>query len=120
MKRICPRCGKIVDNNHDCPNKPKDNRKKQINVDSRWRKIRQKVRERDLSCVLCWMNGQFSNGRDVHHIVERSADDSEKNVFNVDRCVYLCHECHKKVHETKDSWKDYIDIFNKYIENKKQ
>lgn len=119
MKRICPRCGKIVDNNHDCPNKPKDNRKKDINVDSRWRKIRQKVRERDLCCKLCWYNGTYSKGEEVHHIVPREVDNVEQMVFNERNCIYLCRDCHHKVHETKNSWKDYKDIFIKYIEDKK-
>lgn len=121
MKHICPTCNRIVNEDHVCENKVKrkDTRRKQISVDSRWRKIRQQVRERDLCCVLCFLNGHFNNGKEVHHIIERSADDSEENVFNPDKCVYLCSDCHRnKVHETRDSWKDYIDIFNKYIKEK--
>lgn len=119
-KKICSYCGRIVGVDHVCDKRPKDNRKKDITKESyRWRKIRNEVRERDLCCVLCMMEGHFSNGVDVHHIIERSADDSEENVFNPDKCVYLCSECHKRVHETKDSWKDYIDIFNKYVDSKK-
>lgn len=118
MKRICTWCGRVVDsNNHNCPNKPKDNRKKQINVDSRWRKIRQKVRERDLCCVLCMMDGHFTNGQEAHHITPREVNDNETMVFNEDNCVYLCRDCHRQVHN--DGWKKYKDMFEKYINSKK-
>lgn len=116
MKKICAYCGKIVDSTtHKCDKRPKDNRKKDINVDSRWRKIRQRVRERDLKCMLCWYEGRFTNGQEVHHITPRGVNDSERMVFNEDNCIYLCRDCHHKVHN--DGWKKYKDLFKDLIEN---
>ena len=114
-KIICSRCGKIVDVNHECPNKPKDSRKKEQLSNTRWVHIRDEVRRRDVCCVLCWLNGMYSKGDHVHHIIERQADSSDDNVYNADRCVFLCKSCHKKVHETKNSWKDYVKLFKEYI-----
>lgn len=119
MKKICSYCGRIVGTDHNCPNKPKDNRQKNINSGtggSRWRKIRQEVRKRDLCCVLCMMDGHFTNYDECHHIVPREVNDSEQMVFNPNNCVMLCHDCHKRVHE---DWKKYKDIFEKYIDSKK-
>lgn len=113
MKHICPNCGRIVDNDHDCPNKVKDTRKKQINVDSRWRKIRQAVRERDLCCQLCLHEGTYSNGQEVHHIIPREHDNVDQMVFNADNCIYLCHECHVRVHN--EGWKKYVKLFRELI-----
>ena len=115
MKHICSKCGRIVDNDHDCPNKRKDTRKKNIH-DNRWRKVRNEVRARDLCCVLCFLNGRFSNFDECHHIIERSVDDSDENVFNPDRCVMLCSSCHHKVHE--DGWQKYVKIFDDYVKEK--
>lgn len=113
MKHICSNCGRIVGQDHVCPNRPKDTRKKQINVDSRWRKIRQEVRERDLCCKLCWYNGTYSKGEEVHHIIPREADDTEGMVFNPDNCIYLCRDCHHRVHN--DGWQKYVDLFKEMI-----
>ena len=55
MKRICSWCGRIVDSEtHVCENRPRDKRRgRQLSNDSRWSRIRQQVRERDLCCKLC-------------------------------------------------------------------
>lgn len=116
-KHICSYCGRIVGADHICPNKPKDNRKKDINVDSRWRKVRQQVRERDLCCVLCMMGGHFTNYDECHHIVPREVNNAEQMVFNSNNCVMLCRDCHHRVHN--DGWKKYKDMFEKYIDSKK-
>lgn len=106
-KKICKWCGRIVEYDHECPNKPKrkDTRKKEINIDSRWRKIRQEVRERDLCCKLCLDEGVYSPGQEVHHIIAREACD-EDQVFDADNCIYLCSSCHHKVHN--DGWQKYV------------
>lgn len=113
MKKVCQYCGRIVDNNHDCPNKPKDTRKKQISTDSRWRKIRQEVRERDLCCQLCLYEGHYTNGQEVHHIIPREADDVDQMVFNAGNCIYLCRDCHHRVHN--EGWKKYVKLFRKLV-----
>lgn len=115
MKKVCKWCGRIVEYDHECPNKPKrkDTRKKNINVDSRWPKIRQQVRERDLCCKLCWHNGTYSKGEEVHHIIPREQDDVEQMVFNPDNCIYLCRDCHHKVHN--EGWKKYVKLFRELI-----
>lgn len=114
-KKVCPTCNKIVEYNHVCPNKSKDTRKKEINTDSRWRKIRQEVRQRDLCCVLCFLEGQFSNGRDCHHVVPREVCDDDQ-VFDPNNVVYLCQECHQAVH--RDGWQKYKELFENYIKEK--
>ena len=118
-KIICPRCGKITTIDHDCPNKPKDTRKREQLNGTRWQRIRDEVRRRDGCCVLCWLNGVYNRGNHVHHIIERQANSSDDNVYNADKCVFLCEECHHKVHETANSWKDYIDLFNDYVKGTK-
>lgn len=113
MKRICSTCGKIVGADHICPNKLKDKRRKDINKDSRWRKIRNEVRERDLCCKLCLYEGVYSPGKEVHHIIPREADDVDQMVFNADNCIYLCRDCHHRVHN--EGWKKYVKLFRKLI-----
>lgn len=115
-KILCSRCGKIVDVNHDCPNKPKDTRKREQLNNTRWIRIRDEVRRRDGACVLCWLNGKYSKGQHVHHIIERKSDGSDDNVYNADKCVFLCEDCHHLVHKTESEWTKYIDVFTKYIE----
>lgn len=117
---ICSRCGKIVDVNHDCPNKPRDTRKRKQLSSTRWQRIRDEVRRRDGCCVLCFMNGVYSKGEHVHHIIERQSDSSDDNIYNVDKCVFLCEDCHKRVHQTQSEWTKYIDVFTKYIEGRKR
>lgn len=119
-KIICPRCGKIVDVNHDCPNKYKDRRKREQLSSTRWQRIRDEVRRRDVCCVLCWLNGEYNKGEHVHHIIERQTDSSDDNVYNVDKCVFLCENCHHKVHQSEGEWTKYIDMFTKYIEERKR
>lgn len=109
MKKICVNCGRIVDNDHVCPNKPKDTRRKEINTDSRWPKIRQEVRQRDLCCRLCWSKGVYSPGEEVHHIIPREVCD-EDQVFDPENCVLLCRECHHDVH--RDGWQKYVEVLN--------
>lgn len=119
MKRVCPTCGKIVESDHKCQNRPKDKRKKNINSGtggSKWRKLRQKVRERDLCCQLCWYNCNYSKGEEVHHIVPREVASEDKDVFDIDNCIYLCMECHHKVHE--EGWQKYVDLFKELINGK--
>lgn len=121
MKKICCYCGKIVEADHNCPNKPKDTRKKDINSGeggSKWRKVRQQVRERDLCCKLCWYNGTYSKGEEVHHIIPREHDNVEQMVFNPDNCIFLCRDCHHKVHE--DGWKKYVKLFRGLIIDSKK
>lgn len=119
-KIICPRCGKIVEIGHDCVNKYRDQRKKTQLTNTRWQRIRDEVRRRDGACVLCWLNGMYSKGEHVHHIIERQSDSSDDNVYNVDKCVFLCDDCHKRVHQTQSEWTKYVDVFTKYIEERKR
>lgn len=114
-KILCSRCGKIVDVNHDCPNKLKDTRKKEQLSTTRWIHIRNNVRRRDGACVLCWLEGRFNNGYCVHHVIPREINDSDNSIYNEDNCVFLCESCHHRVHETKTSWKDYVKLFKEYI-----
>lgn len=114
-KILCPRCGKVVEVNHDCPNKPKDKRKKPQLWNTRWTRIRDNVRRRDGCCVLCFMEGRFTKGRDCHHIVPREVNDSDDSIYNEDNCIYLCEDCHHLVHS--NGWKKYVDTFKEYINN---
>lgn len=115
-KYICSRCGKVVELGHDCPNKPKDARRRTQLNNTRWIRIRDEVRRRDGCCVLCWLNGKYSKGNHVHHIIERKTDSSDDNIYNANKCVFLCEDCHKLVHKTESEWTKYIDVFTKYIE----
>lgn len=116
-KYICSYCGRIVGADHKCDLKPKYKNKNNINVDSRWRKVRQNVRQRDLKCLYCWYKDRYSPIECVHHIVPREVKDEEDYVFNENNCISLCRECHKEVHKTKDSWKEYVDLFKELIRN---
>lgn len=118
-KIICPRCGKITSIDHDCPNKPRDTRKKEQLWSARWIHIRDAVRRRDGCCVLCWLNGKFTRGKAVHHVIPREVNDCDNMIYNEENCIYLCEDCHKLVHETKSSWKEYVDLFKGYINERK-
>lgn len=122
MKRVCPRCGRIISGEHNCPNKPKDKRRgRQLAKDStRWKKIKAEVKARDLCCRLCWSRGVYSNGQCVHHIIPREINSEDSSVFNVENCIYLCNECHKQVHENRESWKDYVKLFMELISHVKK
>lgn len=115
MKRICSWCGRIVDSEtHVCENRPKDKRRgRQLSNDSRWSRIRQQVRERDLCCKLCLHEGRFSNGEEVHHIIPREVRDTDDYVWNVNNCIYLCRDCHHRVHN--EGWKKYKDLLQQLI-----
>lgn len=118
MKKICVYCGRIVGADHNCPNKPKDNRRKNINSGtggSRWHKVRQEVRERDLKCMLCWYNNVYSKGEEVHHIVPREVASEDTDIFDVNNCIYLCRDCHHKVHD--EGWQKYVDLFKELIKH---
>lgn len=104
-KILCSRCGKIVDVNHDCINKPKDNRKKTQLQNTRWTRIRDEVRRRDGCCKLCWSEGVYNKGDEVHHIRPREVDDSDENIYNADNCIYLCRYHHHLVHS--EGWQKY-------------
>lgn len=118
-KILCSRCGKIVDVDHDCPNKPKDTRKKEQLSNTRWVHVRDEVRRRDGVCVLCYYSGILQRARVCHHIIPREVNNSDDMIYNEDNCVFLCEDCHHRVHESKTSWKDYVDIFKKHIEEVK-
>ena len=117
-KIICPRCGKIVDVNHDCPEKYKDTRKRTQLTNTRWSKIRDEVRRRDLCCFLCWSEGIYTKGQEVHHVKPREVDDSDDNIYNADNCIYLCRYHHHKVHA--DGWQKYYDLFKNHIKEVKE
>lgn len=116
-KKICKWCGRIVEYDHECPNKPKrkDTRKKNISVDSRWRKIRQEVKERDLSCKLCWRKGVYNQIEEVHHIIPRDVATDDDHVFEASNCIGLCRACHHEVHE--NGWQEYANLFKEMIKN---
>lgn len=117
MKKVCKWCGRIVEYDHECPNKPKrkDTRKKQISIDSRWPKIRQQVRTRDLSCKLCWHNGVYNKIDEVHHIIPRDVATDDDHVFEANNCIGLCRECHQTVHE--EGWQKYVGLFKELIKH---
>lgn len=115
MKKICVYCGKIVGADHICPNKPKDNRRKDINKDSRWRKIRNEVRERDLCCKLCWSQGVYNKIDEVHHIIPRDVATDDEHVFDVSNCIGLCHDCHVMIH--REGWQKYAEKLKEIIYN---
>ena len=116
MKHICSWCGRIVGTDHVCPNKPKDTRKKQINVDSRWRKIREEVKKRDLVCQLCWYEGAFHKIDEVHHIIPREVRSDDSYVFNADNCIGLCRDHHHQVHN--EGWQNYVDLLQQLVHKK--
>ena len=112
-RKICPYCGRIVATDHVCDKKPKDKRRKQINTDSRWPKVRAEVKERDLCCQLCWHNGVYNPIQEVHHIVPRDVATDDKHVFEADNCIGLCRDCHHRVHN--EGWQKYVKLFKEMI-----
>lgn len=119
-RRICSYCGRIVTNDHDCPKKPKDHRRGRVLSENstRWKKIKKEVKERDISCRLCWSRGFYSPIEECHHIIPKEVN--EEKIWDVDNVIGLCHNCHmNEVHKTRDSWKDYIKIFEELIKNEK-
>lgn len=109
MKRICPDCGKIVDSDHVCPNRLKDNRKKKIH-NHKWNKVAREVKQRDMCCLMCWNNGLLTTKHlEAHHIKWREVDDSETNLYDPDGIIALCRDCHHEVHShPMEKYYDYL------------
>ena len=115
-RKICPYCGRIVATDHVCDKKPKDTRRKQINTDSRWPKIRAEVKERDLVCKMCWSRGIYSPIDECHHIIPRDVKSEDEYVFNADNVIGLCHDCHAMIH--REGWQKYVKLLQQLISKK--
>ena len=119
MKRICSYCGRIVDtNNHDCPNKPKDQRRGRVLSENstRWKKLKMQVKERDISCRLCWYNKVYSPIQECHHIIPKEVNDDK--IWDINNVIGLCHDCHMNVVH-KEGWKKYVKLLQQLIKEDK-
>ena len=66
------------------------------------------VIERDkYSCRLCGSTNWIS----LHHILYRS--ERRDLINNVDNCIMLCENCHRKVHSNKKKWQPILLEMNK-------
>lgn len=72
MKHTCSYCGRIVDNSHICPSKPKkDNTKaNKFRATKAWQKKSESIRERDhYLCQVDKQKGTYTyDNLEVHHI----------------------------------------------------
>lgn len=100
-KKICSRCGKIVDDLKPCSCIPtkKNISDKQKNSDkllrtSRWRKLRERVLKRDnYMCQRCFhkYNIITNDTLQVHHIKPR--DRYPEQVYNINNLICMCQVC---------------------------
>ena len=106
MYKTCKYCGKVVDENHQCPNK-REYRKKEESTRARrfrnskaWMRKSIEIRERDrYLCCVC-MSGKYDTiqtlnykNLEVHHIIPIEAD-YDKRLDN-DNLITLCQWHHK-------------------------
>ena len=100
-KKICPRCGKIVDDTKPCTCVPpkREISEKQKESDkllrtTRWRKLRERVLKRDnYMCQRCWYKYNIITNTtlQVHHI--KSRDKYATLIFQENNCICLCQCC---------------------------
>lgn len=100
-KRICSRCGKVVDDTKPCKCLPPKRQisEKQKESDkllrtSRWRKLRESVLKRDnYMCQRCFhkYNIITNDTLQVHHIKPR--DRYTELIYDINNLICLCQTC---------------------------
>lgn len=98
-KKMCNRCGKIINDNDTCCVSPKKISKKQADSDkilrtSKWAKTRIRVLKRDnYLCQRCLIKFNILNTEDltVHHI--KSRKEYPELMFDLNNLVCLCRTC---------------------------
>lgn len=101
-KRICNKCHKIVDSNHNCRDKQSDkNYNKLHRVNAKfyngyeWRKKREQIKKRDGGlCQECLRSGRTATGRVVDHI--KPIKDNYELRLDDSNLETLCDVCHNK------------------------
>lgn len=106
-KKICPTCGKIVDENHDCPirkqrayeYKKELNKKESQKVikTKQWRQLRPKILKRDLyECQRCLIKFGIHNRENlqIDHIIPRTA--RPDLAYEPTNLITLCARCNKE------------------------
>lgn len=108
MKTRCNKCRKLIDYGNtfcdECKSKVVKDRKsnlkdkdaEKIIKSDRWKKVRQRIIQRDKTCLLCKKRGRLPYGKlAVHHIVKRTDDLSL--AFEPSNLVTVCGTCHEEL-----------------------
>lgn len=120
-KKICSRCGKIINEGEKCNcqqstfyNNKKSTKEKDLIHSKRWRDKRKTIIKRDGVCVRCFIKYKIINSDDltVHHI--KSRKNHPELMFDDENLVCLCSTCNKQL-GTKDKL-DFEWDANKYKE----
>ncbi|WP_297422115.1 HNH endonuclease [Clostridium sp.] len=141
LKKMCPRCGKIIDYGlkycDECEKKYKKNktesnkyydkniRKSEDNLkyakfydNILWKKLAEYIRRKyNGLCLMCLLKDNRINHYDViHHILEIKSDEGWIDRLNSDGVVPLCHAHHNWLHGnyTKDKVQMLRDLIKTY------
>lgn len=99
-KKICSYCNKVVDNSHECPNKPKRTKTERTIASEkllrtkRWERKRKQILQRDnYMCQRCWIKYGIINNDNlqVHHI--KSRVDYPDLAYTDENLVTVCSHC---------------------------
>lgn len=109
LKKMCARCGKIIDYGNRYCDKCKGISYKDYNRHKRdkvlqsfynslaWKSIVKMVKARDKGlCLCCLKKNKISYYNVVHHI-EELKENRDKSL-DIDNLICLCHSCHAKIH----------------------
>lgn len=116
LKKLCAKCGKIIDyGNRYCnkcqiiADKMKKDRSKNYNRNNRdkevqlfynsagWKAIVSVVKSRDKGlCLYCLSKNKLSYYNVIHHIEELK--ENKEKALDIDNLICLCHSCHAKIH----------------------
>lgn len=121
MKKSCPYCGMIHDENTVCIHKP--SREKQqtkavrIRSSYQWTKTSQRVRKRDhYLCRICLEHGRITyHDLQVHHIIPLVED--EDHAFDDEWLITLCEGHHEEAEKGKINRKYLYYLANHEIES---
>ncbi len=123
LKKMCPRCGKIIDySNKHCDECSENVRKNKKDNDRQYNKFIRQVRDKQYTdfyvskewkivsnivkdkykclCIMCLLQDDKVNSYDViHHILELKTDEGWEHRFDIDEgLVPLCHAHHNELH----------------------
>ena len=119
MLRSCKYCGRIVDENHKCPMKPKrkeeDSNIRRFRNSKSWTKKSEEIRERDRHlCQVCLLNKYDTmmtfnfKKLEVHHIIPLSKDFNKR--LDNDNLITLCSYHHHMAEKGEIPVKELMGI----------
>lgn len=119
LKRLCVRCGKVIDyenlrcdkcqvnfkrerkTTRDIYNQSRDPQLASFYQSIEWKYGRRDIRIRDLGkCRMCASQNKRSDGKIVHHIEELK--DNWERRLDYSNLILVCNKCHERIHKYYD------------------